>query len=209
MIVTISREYGACGLAIADLVGETLGYEVLSDQIPAEAAVRLGTSREEVDSRAQSPPPLGERMLRVMQAGTADAAAPVAVEWTSDFDESVRSEIERAMRERAARGSVVVLGRVGNAVLAGMPGLVRAFVYADRGWRIERIMETFSFDRAKATAEVDRLDVDRKRFTAERYKVTWGDRRFYDVIVDSSRLGITGAADTIVAAVRACEAQEP
>lgn len=205
MIVTISREYGACGLAIAALVGEALGYEVLSDQIPAEAAARLGTSREEVDSRAQSPPPLGERMLRVMQEGTADTAAPVAVEWTSDFDESVRSEIERAMRERAARGNIVVLGRVGNAVLAGMPGLVRAFIYAERGWRIERIMETFAFDRAKATAEVDRLDVDRKRFTAERYKVAWGDRRFYDVIVDSSRLGIAGAAETIVAAVRACE----
>jgi cytidylate kinase len=206
MIVTISREYGACGLAIAELVGEALGYEVLSDQIPAEAAARLGTSREEVDSRAQSPPPLGERMLRVMQEGTADTAAPVAVEWTSDFDESVRSEIERAMRERAARGNVVVLGRVGNAVLAGMPGLVRAFIYADRGWRIERIMETFGFNRGKATAEVDRLDIDRKRFTAERYKVAWGDRRFYDVIVDSSRLGITGAAETIVAAVRASEA---
>lgn len=206
MIVTISREYGACGLAIADLVGEALGYEVFSDQIPAEAAARLGTSREEVDSRAQSPPPLGERMLRVMQEGTADAAAPGAVEWTSDFDESVRSEIERAMRERAARGNVVVLGRVGNAVLAGMPGLVRSFIYADRGWRIDRIMETFGFDRAKATAEVDRLDVDRKRFTAERYKVAWGDRRFYDVIVDSSRLGIAGAAETIVTAVRACEA---
>jgi CMP/dCMP kinase len=206
MVVTISREYGAGGLAIADCVAAALGYEMLAQQIPAAVAASLGTSSEEVDAVAGSPPPLGERFLTGMREGTADNVGPIAPVWTGDFDESVRRELERTMRERAARGNVVVLGLVGNAVLAGTPGLVRAFVYADRAWRIEHIAQTFGFSRAQATAEVDRLDVQRRRFSQERYKVAWGDRRFYDVIVDSSRLGIDGAAETIVCAVRACEA---
>ena len=205
MVVTISREYGAGGLAIADRVAVALGYDMVAHQIPAAVATRLGTSSDEVDALAAAPTPLGERLLAGMRQATADSVGPFASPWTGDFDESVRSELERTMRERAAQGNVVMLGHVGNAVLAGTPGLVRAFVYAERAWRIERIAETFGLSSARATAEVDRLDVQRRRFCAERYKVVWGDRRFYDVIVDSSRLGIEGAADTIVCAVRACE----
>jgi cytidylate kinase len=207
MIVTISREYGAGGLGIATRVASALGYELLADQIPAMVAARLGISSEEVDARAESQAPLPERFLTEMYDGTADAAISLAPVWTSDFDESVRSEIERAMRERAARGNVVVLGRNGNAILAGMPDLVRFFIHAERNWRIDRIVETFRFSRPKATEEVDRIDVDRRRFTADHYKVAWGDRRFYDVIVDSSCLGIDGAAQTIVTAVHAAAAR--
>jgi CMP/dCMP kinase len=208
MIVTISREYGAGGLAIGERVAALLGYEFVTDQIPATVAARLGTSSEEVDARAESPPPLPERILVGLSDATPDVLGPASPIGAFDFDESVRREIEKAMRERAARGDVVLLGRVGNAVLAGMPGLVRAFVYAAREWRLAHIMETFGMNRAKASAEVDRIDAERRRFSAERYKVVWGDARYYDVIVDASRLGIDGAAATIAAAALAREAVE-
>ena len=201
MIVTISREYGAGGLPVADRVASALGYDLVVDQIASEVAARLGTSREEVDARAESTKPLSERILTEMRDGTVDVVSSLGT--TGDFDETVRAEVERAMRERAGSGNVVVLGWLGGAVLAGMPGLVRAFVHAERSWRIERIIETFAFASSKAAAEVDRLDVQRRRFAWDRYEIVWGDRRFYDIIVDSSRLGIDGAAAAIVAAVRA------
>jgi cytidylate kinase len=203
MIVTISREYGAGGLAIAGGIAKELGYELLTDQIPAEVAARLGTSSADVDERAESEAPLAERILVDMGAGTPQMVGPDAAPLLDPFDETVRREIERAIRERAARGDVVILGRVANAVLAGTAGLARAFVYADREWRVRRIVTAFGFDPAKASAEVDRTDVERRKFAAERYQITWGDRRFYDVIVDASRLGIPGAVATIVSAVRA------
>ena len=203
MIVTISREYGAGGLAVAGGVAAAFGYELFSDQIPAEVAARLGTSSDDVDARAESEAPLAERILVDMGAGSPQTVGPDAAPLLDPFDEDVRREIERAIRERAARGDVVVLGRVGNAVLAGTPGLVRAFVYAERDWRLGRLMTALGFDLAKANAEIDRIDVERRKFANERYKIAWGDRRYYDVIVDASRLGIDGAVATIVAAVRA------
>lgn len=208
MIVTVSREYGAGGLAVADAVAASLGYELVTDQFLAGVAAELGTSSEDVDARAESEPPLPERILAGLEEGTADAVVQVAPGPASGFDESVRRGIELAMRERARGGDVVILGRLGSAVLAGMPGLVRAFIHADRAWRIERIAESFGFDRERAAAEVDRVDTARRRVAADRYGVVWGDRRHYDVIVASSRLGIDGAAAAVVAAVRACAALE-
>ena len=176
---------------------------MFSDQIPAEVAARLGTSSDDVDARGESEAPLAERILVDMGAGSPQTVGPDAAPLLDPFDEAVRREIERAIRERAARGDVVILGRVGNAVLAGSPGLARAFVYAAREWRLGRLMTAFGFDLAKANAEIDRIDVERRKFAGDRYKIVWGDRRYYDVIVDSSRLGIDGAVATIVAAVGA------
>jgi cytidylate kinase len=202
MIVTISREYGAGGLAVAEGVAGALGYELLTDQIPEAVAARLGTSSEDVDARAESLPPFPERVLDGLSAGTAEVIDPEEPRLQGEFDEEVRREIERTIRERAERGDVVILGRVANAVLAGRSGLLRAFVYAEREWRIRRVMEAFHFERGRAVAEVDRVDVERRKFAADRYGITWGDRRFYDVIVDASRLGVEGSIAAIVAAAR-------
>ena len=94
-----------------------------------------------------------------MGAGSPQTVGPDAAPLLDPFDEDVRREIERAIRDRAARGNVVILGRVGNAVLAGMPGLARAFVYAERDWRLGRLMTAFGFDLVKANSEIDRTDV--------------------------------------------------
>jgi cytidylate kinase len=202
MIVTVSREYGAGGLAVAEGVAAALGYELLTDQIPETVAAKLGTSSEDVDARAESLPPLPERILTELSAGTAEVIDPEEPRLPDEFDESVRREIERTIRERAARGDVVILGRVANAVLAGNPGLLRSFVYAEREWRIRHVMEAFGFDRARAKGEVERIDVQRRTFAADRYGIVWGDRRYYDVIVDASRLGVDGSVGAIVAAAR-------
>jgi cytidylate kinase len=199
MVVTVSREYGAGGLAVAGGVAAALGYELMTDAIPETVAARLGASCDDVRVHAESEPPLADRILADLGAGTPEMGPGADPD---PFDESVRREIERAIRERAARGDVVILGRVGNAVLAGTAGLLRAFVYADRDWRVRRIAGALGLTPERAAAEVDRVDLVRRRFAADRYRIAWGDRRSYDVIVDTARVGIEGAVEAIAAAAR-------
>jgi cytidylate kinase len=206
VIVTISREYGAGGLGVADATAHALGYELLTDDLPRTVAARLGTSPKEVAERSTGQRSWPERMLGNLEAGSPEAIS-TAPHLPDEFDESVRREIERTMRERAAAGNVVILGRVGSAVLAGMPGLLRVFLCADRAWRIDRVVETFGRTLAQATADVDQLDASRRKFAKERYKMAWGDARSYDLVLDTSRFGVEGAAGLIAAAVRTLEAQ--
>ena len=208
MVVTISREYGAGGLAVADATARALGYELLTDDLPKTVAARLGTSTEEVQSLDTAGRSLSERMLGSLEAGSPEAIS-TDPPLPDAFDESVRREIERTLRERAASGNIVILGRAGSVVLAGTPGLLRVFLRADRQWRIDRIVETFGRTPAQAAADVDQLDAARRKFGKERYKMAWGDARSYDLVVDSSRFGIEGAARVIVAAVKILEADEP
>jgi cytidylate kinase len=205
VIVSISREYGAAGLAVADGVARALGYELLTDQLPRAVAARLGTSPDEVAARAAAEESFSERVLGGLGAGTAEVVSPAAPRLPGDFDESVRREIERTIRERATRGDVVILGRNAGALLGPRPDLLRVFLTADREWRAGRIIESFGVSRDMALADMERIDGTRRKIAKERYKVAWGDARCYDLLLDASRFGIELTIELVVAAVRGVE----
>ncbi|MBD5606498.1 MAG: cytidylate kinase-like family protein [Candidatus Eremiobacteraeota bacterium] len=201
MIVTISREYGAAGLAVADGVAHALGYALLTDDLPKTVAARLGTSPDAVSAIASSDRSLPERLLAGLELGAADmtGVAPVVPD---DFDESVRREIERTIHERAAAGNIVVLGRNAGAVLGRRPDLLRVYLTADREWRASRLVDSFGQTRDSAFADMDRIDAARRKITKDRYKIAMGDARAYDLLIDVSRFGIAGAIALVVDAVR-------
>ncbi len=203
MIVTISREYGAAGLAVADGAAAALDYGLLTDDLPRTVAARLGTSADVVAARASQRQSLSERILGGLGAGTTESISPAATPLPGDFDESMRREIERTIRERAAGGDLVILGRNAGSVLAGRSDLVRVFLTGARPWRIARLVEAFGQTPAQAEDDLERVDAARRAFAKERYKTLWGDPRFYDLVVDVSRFGVTGASEIVVAAVRA------
>jgi cytidylate kinase len=202
VIVTVSREYGAGGLGVSDGVARALGYELLTDELPRRVAERLGVAPEAVAQRTDANPPLADRFLERLGAGTSEMLPAPAAPAIDEFDDVVRREIERTIRERAEAGNVVILGRNASIVLGARPDLVRVFLVAARDWRVAQIMRLFGQNRAEAGVNVDRIDVERRKFTSRRYKATWGDPHNYDLVIDTSRFGIEGAVETIVAAVR-------
>jgi cytidylate kinase len=201
VIVTISREYGAAGLAVADGVANALEYELFTDDLPKRVAARLGTSAEEVAERASSESSLPERMLAGLGRAMPEAVSLQAAQ-QGDFDESVRREIERAIRERADLGDVVILGRNAGAVLGRRPGLVRVFLTAPLEWRVARIIDAFGNSRERALADVERFDAARRKVAKDRYKIHWSDARSYDLTIDVSKAAIAGTVSLVVAAVR-------
>jgi len=205
VIVTISREYGAAGIAVAQGVADALGYELLAEELPKTVAARLGTSADEIASRATTSASFTERVLGGLGAGTAEVATPATPRLPGDFDETMRREIERTIRERAERGNVVILGRNAAAVLGRRPDLVRVFLTAEREWRLARVMGAFGLERTAALAELERVDAARRRLAKDRYRVAFGDARFYDLVIDTSRFGVEGAIEIVAGAVRAAE----
>lgn len=209
MIVTISRSYGAAGLAVADGTATALGYELLTDDLPKAVAARLGTSPAVVAERASLGRSLSERIISSLGAGTPETVSPAATPLPGDFDEAMRREIERTIRDRADVGDVVILGRNAGAVLAGRTDLVCVFLHGAKSWRVARLVAAFGQNPEDAANDIDRVDAARRSFAKERYKMTWGDPRHYDLVVDASRFGVHGTIATIVAAVRAAETAAP
>lgn len=200
MVVTISNEYGSGALAIARRVADVLGYEFVDQQLPVVVAKRLHISPEAVDANEDAQQSLGERLLTSLERATPELAQASAAE---PFDEELLRAVARAVREYAARGSAVIVGRGASAILGAGNDIVRVFMYAPREWRIARVAHASGVRRQLAEAEVDRVDRARSAYMRERYGVTFGDAREYDLCIDTSRLHEAQSAALIVSAVRA------
>jgi len=200
VIVTISRVYGADGQAVSRALAGLLGYRLVDEELPVVAASRLGTSAEIVETLAERPRGFGERVLEQLGGGVPEAVQPPA---DDPQPRELRRAIEDAVREEATAGDAVIVGRMASAILAGRRDVLRVFISAPLDWRVRHVVESLRVDEAAARAEIARIDEARRTYAREGYRVTWGDPRNYDLVLDSSRFGVAGSAAVIAAAVRA------
>lgn len=199
MVITVSNEYGAGALAIAKRAADELGYEYVDKQLPVVVAKRLRISPEEVDANEDTGRTLGERWLTSLERATPELAESSVVE---PFDEELLKAIQDAVREYAARGNVVIVGRGAGMILGPVPSVLRAFVHAPRDWRIAHVTSAFGTDRRTAEAEVDRVDRMRAAYLSDWYGAKFGDSGNYDLCIDASRFDEAQCADLIAYAVR-------
>lgn len=200
MLITISNRYGSGAIAVAQLVAQRLDYEFVDEQLPVVVAKRLNTSPQAVESSEDVGKSVSERMLRALEFGTPELGGR---QDAPDFDEDCLREIQEAVREYAAHGNAVIVGRGANAILGRRPGVLRVFMYAPREWRIRHIMEGHNVDERTAAAEVDRVDRSRTEYMQAYYGVKWLDHNNYDLALDTSVFGVEGCAEVIVRAVQA------
>src|SRR5512136_3480055 len=117
-IVTISREYGSAGTAVARKAAELLGYVY-------------------VDKAAIGRILAGYGLIDFNEAYEAETGI-----W-STFDTRFRtivSMLERVTFAVARRGNAIILGRGSFVVLSGMPGVLNVRLRAPFDWRVSRIM---------------------------------------------------------------------
>ncbi len=199
MVITISNRYGCGALAIAQRVAERLGYEFVDEQLPVVVAKRLRTSPEAVEEAEDLGRTMSERMLRGLELGTPEIQAEAG----PSFDEECLREVQETVREYAAHGNVVIIGRGAHAILGRGPGVLRVFMAAPRNWRIHHLMEATGADERTAAAEIDRIDRARREYLRAYYDLEWTDPQTYDLALDTSTFNVERAAEIIVSAAGA------
>lgn len=190
IIVTIDREHGSGGHYIAQLIAEALGIKLYDKEIVENTATEAGYTKELVDRMDEKP----INFFFSRKIG----------EYSNSLEENVAERTFDFIRAKAAEGtSFVVVGRCAGQVLKGQPNLIRMFVSGDRQDKIRRIMETDGVDADKADELIRAMDRRRKTYHNYYSERKWGDSRGYDVVANTSRLGIPGTADALVYFIKA------
>ena len=202
MIVTISNQYGAGAVAIAQRAATELGYEFVDRQLPVVVSKRLDVPVDVVEAEEDTTRTLGERLLTGLEMATPELAESS----TSAEPYDLLRAVQDAVREYASHGNAVIVGRGAGVILKDRPDLLRVYLYAPRDWRIAHIVESTNVDARTAASEVDRIDRARAAYLRDWYGATFGDPSTYDLCVDTARLGPEGAVAAIVAAVRSRQA---
>jgi cytidylate kinase len=201
MLITISRQYGAGGSAVAAKVADALGWRVVDNELVERVAARAGLTPEDVATREERVPTFIERLAQTIVAGTPELVVPPESAGTigSPGEADLVRITERVVEEVAREGRVVLVGRAAPAVLARARDALHVRLVAPRDYRIRVAAERLGMSPEDAARVLDETDRMRARYHREYYKREWADPVNYHMTLNTGALGIEGAVGVVVA----------
>ena len=198
-IVTVSRWYGAGGLSVGPAIAQALGYRFADREIVEQAAARAGLDPDLADHLDERVPALVEKVGLALAAASPEfgLVAPPAAD-----DRLLAGGVRQVIESMAAAGGFVVLGRGGQAALRDRADACHLQLVAELRDRVARIERSQGLSEAEAKEACRRVDAERAGYVRRFYGVDIGDPLLYDAVLNTSRLGVEGAAEVGVAVAR-------
>jgi len=181
-IITISREMGSGGIPIVQSAAEELGYTLVDGDTIASVALEYGLSLELLAA-------VDEKPLAFLDK--ADKNLEVA-----------RRQVELIILEYALAGNIIVYGRGGQDLLAGVDNVLRVRITAPFEERVERWAEREWLYPELAKILVRRSDQQRAGFIKYYFDRDWTEPLNYDLIINTSRLAEETAIKLICEGVK-------
>lgn len=179
-VITISREYGSEGDAIAQNTAKTLGYHFVDKTFIGDILGQYGYV--EFDKEYESLPSFWER-FDAQRGNQRDAMMKL---------------LNQVIQAVARHGNVVILGRSGFEALGGFDDVLHVRLQAPFAVRVGRVMEyqNITFDQAETIVREN--DKVRQAFVEEFYKVPWGAIHAFDLVINTGKVPPELAVDLIV-----------
>lgn len=210
-VITISRQFGSGGNAIAARVGELMGYPLLDRALMAEVANEVGLAPGEVvdfsEANHQARSILNRLLIR--QPKVAEVRT-----WTEDTKGVRQAEVEALSEEQAVaivrgvidavarRGNVVIVGRGSQAVLRDRPDTLHVRVEAPFEHRMQRVQEEEDVLPMRAERMIDERDRASQDYLRRFYGVDIWDPRHYHLVINTGLLDLETAAQVVVVAAQ-------
>jgi cytidylate kinase len=199
-VVTVAREYGSGGGAVAAALAVRLGFRLLDRALIARIAEVARIDPDLAERLDEHVDPWVKRVGHALWYGGFEAVAVVDEKDVVDADRlAVLSG--RVIEEAASAGDCVIVGRGAQCLLHGRPDVFHAFVYAPREVRLQRLRARLGHD-ADLESLIERIDQERAAYVRRHFGGNWLDLGLYQLMVNAA-LGEEAAVSIIVAALEA------
>ena len=184
VVITIGREYGSGGRLIAKQLSEELGITFYDKELITAVARKTGFSENFIrDSEHQRPT---NSFLYDLYTAVQTPSVP----------DQVFIAQAKVIKEAASRESCVIVGRAADYVLRGCKNVVRVFIYAPAGYRVQNVMKMYGDTHEQGQKSITRSDAARSAYYKSISGREWGDPHEYELCVDSS-IGVEATASLI------------
>lgn len=205
-IITISREYGSGGHTIGTYVAKALNIPLYDKEIIDMAAQNSGLSPDFIKKTEQN---ISSGWLYTLLLGASYAAPGTTHIGMNTQNPSVplADQVFNAQRnvitELAKKGPCVIVGRCADYILRhceqiNKTDVLNVFIYAPLKDKVKRAIEQKGLDPATAERDVKLIDKRRANHYNTFTERTWGKRDHYDLLINSSLLGLEKTAEMII-----------
>jgi len=190
-VITLSREFGAGGHSIGNMVAKELGIELYDKDIIKGVAKKSGIDPEIIFKE-------GEEISRT--DSFIRSITPISYDQKDAIFEAEKSVII----DLAKKGPCIILGRCADVILAEA-GIetIDVFIHADTAHREKRVSELLEIDNvAEIQREMKKHDHNRRSYYYYYTDKHFDDYKNFDLMLDSGTLGNELCAKIICEAAR-------
>lgn len=183
-IITISRQHGSGGREIGQKVAKQLGIPFYDREI-----IELAAKNSDIDIRFfenSETKDTGNLLYRLSND----------VHLTQPITDKIFLQQVQVIRDLAAKGSCVIVGRCADAILADQAHILRVFVCADTATRETRVRTVYR----EPAENLDKLEKNRRSYYQHYTGRNFGDAENYDMCLNSGSLGMEECVKTICSA---------
>jgi cytidylate kinase len=183
-VITIEREYGCGGGAIAKTVAERLEWKLWDQLLTCEIARLAKCERSEVQSREERLDPLYYRLLKSLLRGSFEGSLNLHRLKFLDAD-SVMQLTKQITAKAANAGNCVIVGRGSQHHLRDRDDTLRIFLFAPRKAKIERLIIE-GMQAQEAEEAIDTVDEERAAFIEKYFHMQWPNRDLYHAMLNTA-----------------------
>lgn len=192
-IVTIARGYGSGGRTIGKMLADKLGAHFYDKDLIRLASDASGINEAlfgEMDEKTSS------GVFKKPKVYKGGVKSPTESGFTSE--ENLFNYQAMVIKQLAAEGPCVIVGRCADYVLKDDPSAVRVFVYADEESCIKNVADVRGItDRKEAIKRIASIDKERAAYYKAHTGREWIDARNYDLCLNSGNLGFEKCVEII------------
>ncbi|MBE6844960.1 MAG: cytidylate kinase-like family protein [Ruminococcus sp.] len=189
--IVIEREYASGGTEIGKRIADILDIPCYGKEIPEITSQRTDISVErilELEENATGSLLYSlSRMTSFMSGNNREINA---------FESVIIEEME-TIRKLSGNGPAVFVGRSAAKVLADRDDVLKVFIHASNDFREHRGMKVYKVCRSEIKETLKKYDKRRASFYKENFGTDWKNYADYDLVLDSSVLGIEKCAAVI------------
>jgi len=191
--ITISREYGCPARDVAsilekklnaDKISDTQNWKVISREIMEKAAKELHVDLSRI-----------RKIFDEEKRNTIDEILEAFSEKYYISDRKVVHTLSTIIRDFAIRGNVIIIGRNGVGITAGLPNGMHIRLIAPIEWRVKQLMEKTCYKTLEeARSHAEEIDYRRKLFLHTKSQKD----PVFDIYYNSQRFSAEEIADSII-----------
>jgi cytidylate kinase len=201
-VITVEREYGSGGPVIAKKLADHLGWKLWDQTLTREIARLADCSLAAVQEREERKDPLYYRLFKSFLRGSFEASLQVHRLKLLDADRIV-AITERVVKEAAASGNCVIVGRGSQYFLHERRDTYHVFIYAPFDEKIRRERQN-GRSAVEARQLVETVDRDRAAFIKKYFGKQWPNHSLYHLMINSM-IGDKAVIETILKGIAVLE----
>ena len=195
ILITIARQVGSGGREVGELVAKNLGIDYHDKSLINMAAEKSGLSAEVLHNTDEKATP--SFLYSIAMGGMGMVPFTHGMPYDTPINDRLFVLQSGIIEELAKSHSCVFIGRCADFVLRDFDNVLRVFIYASPEKRAETIAKQNNISIGEAKNLATKLDKKRASYYGYYTSKKWGRSENYDLMIDTTKIGVEGAAKLI------------